>query len=279
MVALPPRPEQQVIDRIYGAIEKEKAEPEIYLGRLGASSVGAECIRAVWLSWRAYARKVFPGRMERLFETGHQQEARIVADLRRAGFEVWDKREDGKQFEYTDKSGHLITKVDGVIKGVPEAEKTPHVLEIKTHNKNSFSGLVKKGVQEGKPEHYIQMQVGMMLSGMNRSLYVALCKDDEQFYVERVKADKTEQDKLKAKVIKLVDARLKPAGISESPDAFSCKFCDMKQVCFGEVAPLRNCRTCSMCTPGDEGKWVCELNKETLSFDKQRLACEHYEVL
>lgn len=279
MVALPPRPEQQVIDRIYNAIEKQKTQTDLYLGRLGSSSVGNECTRAVWLEWRAYARKSFPGRMHRLFDTGHQQETRIVEDLRNAGFEVWDKRDDGKQFEYTDSTGHLITKVDGVIKGVPDCEKTPHILEIKTHNKNSFSGLVKKGVKDGKPEHYIQIQTSLMLSGMTRALYVALCKDDEQFYVERIKEDKSEQEKLKAKVTKMIEARLKPAGISDNPDAFSCKFCDMKQVCYGETAPLRNCRTCSMCSPGTEGKWVCELNSETLSFDRQRLACEHYDAL
>lgn len=216
--------------------------------------------------------------MLRLFETGHLQEARIVEDLRRAGFAVWDKRGDGRQFEFTDESGHFITKVDGVIKDVPESDK-PHVLEVKTHNKNSFSSLVKKGVQEAKPTHYSQMQISMALGGFTRALYVAVCKDDEQFYVERVKEDKVEQEKLKSKIIKLTEARLRPAGISDDGSSFGCKFCSMKPVCIKEAEPLRHCRTCTMCTPGQEGKWVCELNKDTLSIDRQRLGCEHYEAL
>lgn len=278
MVAIPPKPEQQVITRIYAAIQKEKADPDLYLGRLGSSFIGEECVRQIWLDWRGFAREQFEGRMLRLFETGHLQEARIVEDLRRAGFAVWDKRDDGRQYEYTDSTGHFITKVDGVIKDVPESDK-PHVLEVKTHNKNSFSTLVKKGVQEAKPLHYAQVQISMALGGFTRALYVAVCKDDEQFYVERVREDKEAQAKLQQKIIKLTEARLRPAGISDDGSSFGCKYCSMKTVCTKEAEPLRHCRTCSMCTPGPEGKWVCELNKDTLSIDRQRLGCEHYEAL
>lgn len=278
MVAIPPKPEQQIINRIYAAIQKEKADTDLYLGRLGSSFIGEECVRQIWLDWRGFAREQFEGRMLRLFETGHLQEARIVEDLRRAGFAIWDKREDGRQFEFGDPTGHFITKVDGIIKDVPEHEK-PHVLEIKTHNKNSFSSLVKKGVQEAKPTHYAQVQISMALGGFTRALYVAVCKDDEQFYVERVREDKVEQEKLKAKITKLTEARLRPAGISDDGSSFGCKFCSMKAVCVKEAEPLRHCRTCAMCAPGAEGKWVCELNKETLSINRQRLGCEHYEAL
>jgi hypothetical protein len=278
MVAIPPKPEQQVIDRVYMAIEKEKTKPELYLGRLGSSFIGEECLRQVWLDWRGFAREEFEGRMLRLFETGHLQEARIVADLRRAGFAVWDQQPDGRQYEWQDASGHFITKVDGVVKDVPESDK-PHLLEVKTHNKNSFSALQKKGVQEAKPTHYAQMQISMALGGFTRALYVAVCKDDEQFYVERIREDKPEQEKLQRKVVRLVEARLRPAGISDDGSSFGCKYCAQRRVCTREVEPLRHCRTCTMCTPGPEGKWVCELNKDTLSLDRQRLGCEHYEAL
>lgn len=278
MPAIPPSPEQQIVNRVYAALQKDKADTELYLGRLGSSFIGEECVRQIWLNWRGFAREEFDGRMLRLFETGHLQEARIVQDLRRAGFAVWDKTEDGRQYEFTDDSGHLITKVDGVIKDVPESAK-PHLLEVKTHNKNSFSTLLKKGVQEAKPTHYAQVQISMALGGFARALYVAVCKDDEQFYVERIREDKPEQNKLKAKVIKLTEARLRPAGISDDGSSFGCKFCSMKAVCVKETEPLRHCRTCVMCTPGADGQWNCELNRHTLTLDEQRKGCEHYEAL
>lgn len=278
MVAIPPKPEQQVIARLYAAIEKEKTGPDLYLGRLGSSFIGEECLRRVWLDWRGFARERFDGRMLRLFETGHQQEARIVEDLRRAGFAVWDRQPDGRQYEFADASGHLVTKLDGVVRNVPESE-TPHLLEVKTHNKSSFGTLVKKGVQEAKPTHYAQVQVSMALGGFSRALYVAVCKDDEQFYVERIREDAATQTRLLARVVKLVNARLRPAGISDDGSSFGCKFCGMRAVCTREAEPLRHCRTCSMCTPGAEGKWVCELNKHTLTLDEQRKGCEHHEAL
>jgi len=279
MAAIPPRPEQQVINRIYSAIEKDKVKPDLYLGRLGSSFIGEECIRQVWLDWRGFARESFDGRMLRLFETGHLQEARVVEDLRRAGLAVWDKQDNGNQYEFIDKTGHFITKLDGVVKDVPDCENTPHLLEIKTHNKNSFSTLTKKGVQEAKPLHYAQVQISMALSGFTRALYVAVCKDDEQFYVERVKGDKKEQEKLLERISKLVSATLRPAGISDDGSSFGCKFCSMKSVCTRQTPALRHCRSCAMCYPGEEGKWVCGLNNDTLSIDIQRLGCEHYEAL
>lgn len=279
MAKIPPPIEQEIVDRIYRAYEKNDEKPDIYLGRLGSSFIGEECTRRIWLDWRGFARGKFNGRMLRLFGTGHWQEERIVADLREAGFSVWDKREDGKQYEFTDETGHFITKMDGVMKGVPAREDQPHALEIKTHNNDSFKALLKKGVSESKPLHYAQVQITMALAGLRRTIYVALNKNDEQFEVIRIKEDKGEQNKLLAKIKTLVDARLRPAGVSDDGGSFACKFCDMKAVCTKEVAPLKNCRTCEMCVPVEDGMWLCELSKMTLSLDEQKLACEHWNPM
>ena len=279
MVAIPLRSELQIINRMYDAIAKSKANPDVYLGRIGASFIGEECIRQIWFDWRGFSREQFSGRMLRLFETGHLQEDRIIADLRLAGFSIWNKNEDtGAQFEFSDDTGHFVTKVDGIVKDVPESTK-PHILEVKTHNKNSFSTLVKKGVQEAKPSHYAQMQISMQKAGITRALYVALCKDDEQYYVERIREDKTYQNKLDKKIKSIVGAKLRPAGISDDASSFGCKFCSFKPVCTREAEPLQHCRTCANCTAVDEGKWLCEITKDTLNIERQRMGCEHYEVL
>lgn len=281
MAAIPPPAEQEIIDRVYASYEKAENEKGFYLGRLGASFLGKECLRETWLSWRAYARPVFGGRMLRLFETGHQQEARIVADLRAAGLEVWDRdAETGEQIEYTEETGHFIVKLDGIVRRVPESPKAAHVLEIKTHNKNSFSALQKHKLQKSKPEHYVQVQAGMLFSGVKRGLYVALCKDDEQLYVERVYPDEAVQVAAQRKIITLVNATMRPAGISTDGEGFGCKFCDMKPVCLNQVEPLRTCRSCVHADPANQkGEWVCSISGETLSKEQQLAACGSYEVL
>jgi hypothetical protein len=249
MVKIPPPIEQEMINRMYAAYEKADAKPDIYLGRLGSSFIGAECSRQIWLEWRGFFRESFKGRMLRLFGTGHWQEDRIVTDLRNAGFSVWDKQDSGDQFQFVDDTGHFITKMDGVIKGVPCREEQPHALEIKTHNDKSFKELIKKGVRESKPLHYAQVQITMALAKLTRTIYVALA------------------------------ARLRPAGISDDGSSFGCKWCDAKPVCIRQVQPLKNCRTCEMCIPVEDGRWLCDLSKMTLSMTEQKLACEHWEPL
>jgi len=279
MVAIPKKPADEIVSRVYEAIRAEQ-DSDLRLSRLGASGIGEECLRRVWMSWRGYDKSEFDGRMLRLFGTGHWQEDRIVGDLCRAGLKVWDKDEKtGLQYTFVDDTRHFVAKLDGVVTGVPGNTKAPHVLEIKTHNKNSFSALVKHGLRSSKPSHYAQIQSGMWLSGMSNGLYVAVCKDDEQFYVEIVKVDKEFHVETAHKVIKLVEATMRPAGISADASSFGCKYCDMKSVCVGEKPPLRTCRSCRYVLPVKDGTWVCTVSSAELSLDEQLVACEEYTQL
>jgi hypothetical protein len=268
-----------VIDRIYRAIE-QKERNKFRLTRVGASGIGEECLRAVWYSWRGYAKEEFDGRMLRLFRTGHLQEDRIVNDLKLAGYQVWEKDETtGEQWTYNDETGHFVAKLDGVIRGIEGAEKTPHTLEIKTHSKKSFDEVVKYGVERSKQMHFDQMMSGMLFSGIHRALYVALCKDNEQYHVVRLVFDPTKGDALAAKISSIIRASMPPARISESDTYQGCRGCKMKGVCKEKAAPIRTCRSCQHVEAIQGGVWMCGLLKNELTADDQLKACEHYEVL
>ena len=278
MVAIA-HPEETMADRIYAYYEKQNEKP-IYLARIGASSIGDPCLRSIWLSWRGYDDKKFGGRMLRLFQTGHLQEERIQDDLKNAGFQVWTHQEDGNQFTYTDETGHFVCKLDGVIKGVIGAEKTPHDLEIKTHSLKSYDEVKKKGVEKAKPVHFYQMQAGMLYSKLSRALYVALCKNDEDYHIERIRPDSAVREEIQHKIRTLVNATIPPQGVSPDGDAYDCRWCDMKEVCTGQKKPIKTCRSCQYATVIlKDGKWGCMLSKEVLSLDQQREACKAYEVL
>ncbi len=279
-MAVIPHEEESIIDRIYQSYEKEDRKKELYLARIGSSQIGEPCLRSIYFSWRAFDDKKFGGRMLRLFQTGHIQEERVVQDLRNAGLSVWDKDENEKQFTYNDSTGHFVVKLDGVIKDIPGAEKTPHNLEIKSHNKKSFEELKKKGVREAKPMHFYQMQAGMLFGNLTRALYVSICKDDEDYHVERLREDKVAQAEIQNKIDTLISSTTPPVGISPDGKAFGCKWCDMREVCVGEKTPIRTCRSCVRSEPfPQDGKWVCTLTKNTLTPDEQRAACEHYESI
>tara|TARA_R110002033_G_scaffold139098_6_gene178299 strand:+ start:1242 stop:2099 length:858 start_codon:yes stop_codon:yes gene_type:complete len=275
----------KLVENIYNAYEAEEKNKtnKLYLGRLGSSYIGNECIRQIWFNWRAFSTENIKGRILRLFETGHLQEERIIVDLRRAGYSVYDKTPDGYQYEGIDDTGHFITKLDGVIKGIEYSNKLhidqPHILEIKTHNRSSYNAVVKHGVNKSKPTHYSQVQISMKLKSISAAVYIAVCKDDERIYCEIIKEDSKEQDKLAMRIKSIIEATLRPAGISDNASAVACKFCSFKEVCIKEIEPLINCRTCTHSQPIPQGRWACGLNNSILSFDEQRAACSEHERL
>lgn len=277
MTALP-RHHSALEQLIYSAYEKRESK-EIYLSRIGASGIGAECVRSIWYDWRAFYNDTHSGRLLRLFQTGHLQEARIVQDLKDAGLEVWDVDADtGKQWVYTAASGHFVCKPDGVVRGVPGAEKTPHLLEIKTSNVNGFKELERHGVMKAKPEHYYQMHAGMWLAGLDRALYVALRKDDEQYYIERVVRDESCIADIEHKLEQLTSSMFPPPRIAEKEGDWRCKFCDAKEVCWGNAQPLVNCRTCQHAAIKEDGGWYCEQQSILLTQAAQLKGCDLWKT-
>lgn len=268
-----------LIERIYAAYEKKNAGQD-RLTRIGASGIGEECVRAIWFDWRGAASEKIPGRIYRLFQTGHIQEERVVEDLKMAGLEVWEIDPDtGKQWEYIFARGHSVCKADGVVRGVPTAEKTPHVLEIKSSNAKGFKELQNHGVKKAKPDHYAQMHMGMMGAGLVDALYVVICKDDEQYYIERVKLDQAEVDVINGKLKQLTEQEIIPIRIAEKEGDWRCKFCDAKEVCWGHEKPRQTCRMCAHSVVLDDGKWGCtRLNKE-LDSKEQLKGCDLWESI
>ena len=274
-----PRAVESLVDRIYESYEREEGN-ELYLSRIGASSIGGECLREIWFSWRGFYAEKIEGRILRLFKTGNIQEERLIKDLRNAGCVVFSHDEEtGNQFSFSDSTGHFVVKPDGVITGVPSAEKAPHLLELKSVNLKGYEGLVKNGLQKEKPEHYYQIQAGMKYAAVDRGLYISVCKDNEKMYVERVHPDKDVQADIEFRIMTLLKATMPPAQIATDKAKYPCSFCDAKEVCYGDEAPLRHCRTCENVYPYSEGAWVCTLTGSTLSKDEQLKGCEHYSCM
>jgi hypothetical protein len=119
---------------------------------LGASVIGRECDRALWYEFRWATRATHAGRMLRLFETGRLEEDRLIRNLRRIGVTVLDLDPDtGRQWHVQAHAGHFGGSLDGVGLGIPEAPKTWHVIELKTHNARSFAELRTHGVRRPSP--------------------------------------------------------------------------------------------------------------------------------
>ena len=128
--------------------------------------------------------------------------------------------------------------------GLLEAPKTWHVLEFKTHSRKSFADLTAKTVRDSKPQHFAQMQIYLHLTGLTRALYLAVNKDTDDLYVERVAADRAFAERLLEKAGRIIFAPTPPARLSEDPSWYQCRFCDHAPLCHQGQAAAVNCRTC-----------------------------------
>ena len=263
-----PEPAVTIASLIDAAHETTPDKPRPHLG---ASMLGHPCDRWLWLSFRWAAREDFSGRILRLFRRGHAEEAWIISDLRRIGIDIRDTQ------RRVDFGKHVSGSLDGVIYGgVPEAPSKRHVAEFKTHSLKSFTALIRDGVEKSKPMHWAQMQVYMHGTGIDRALYLAVCKDDDRIYTERVRYDKDAATRLVARGHAITMAERMPPPVSTDPSWFQCKFCPAYDMCH-QSKPTRfaNCRTCAHVTVR-ENDVHCSRWSDAVPTDFQHTGCDDH---
>jgi len=244
---------------------------------LGASLLGHHCDRYLWLSFRWARPERFPGRILRLFRRGQNEERIIISDLRAIGVDV--KTTGGAQ-DRVDFGNHVSGSMDGIANsGVPEAPKSRHVLEFKTHGKKSFDDLEKNGLEKSKPQHFAQCQVYMLGSEIDRALYVAVCKDDDRYYFERVKLDKERAQAYVDRGHRIVAEPAPPPPISNDPTWYQCRMCNYHEFCHKGALPAVNCRTCAHSTPCSDSTWRCERHQaDGIPVEFQRTGCDNHAL-
>jgi hypothetical protein len=258
---------------IQALIDKQhESRTEVPRPHMGCSALGHACDRWLWLSFRWAVQPSFPGRILRLFRRGQNEEATIISDLRSIGMDV-----RGTQVR-VDFGSHVSGSLDAIIeKGVPESPKKRHVAEFKTHSLKSFNAVDKDGVEKSKPEHFVQMQLYMHGTKIDRALYVAVCKDDDRIYTERVRYDAAVADKAIARGHRLTLEDRMPPPISTDPSWYQCKFCDAHEFCHEtKITKHVNCRTCAMATPLSDSTWHCAKWDDVIPLDSQRTGCESH---
>lgn len=270
-----PQTTPPVVRALFGRLETTGQRRDLH-PRLSASHLG-QCERKQWDGFRwLFPPEVFTGQKLSIFETGEVWETRLVARLKASGMTVDEvDPATGEQWRVVFAGGHGSGRTDGKVTGVPGAEKTPHVLEIKSMNDKGFKALLKAGsVREGKPEHYAQFQTYLHKQGIARALYLAVNKNDDSLYAERVEYDPVFALQLENKAERIVTSDRRPACSCPSyflKAGYGCAPND-------GLMPARTCRSCMHSTAlltGD-ALWVCERHKRDLTLDEQRVGCPQH---
>lgn len=268
---------QKVIPHIGDAY---RGADEGFRTHLGASLIGKPCARQIWYGFRWARKSHFDGRMLRLFNRGHLEEARIIALLLSIGVQVLQQDSSGNQFRVSYFGGIFGGSGDGVGLGIPDLPAGTYcLLEFKTHSLKSFKELVEKGVRVKKPEHYSQMQVYLKGMGLGVALYVAVCKDNDEIHMELINLDDAQGEQMVTRAYNIIKLHQPPKRLHESPSYYECRYCDDKLLCHGNAQPERNCRTCDNVRINTEsGDWSCGQTGEVLSKEFQLKGCDEYEV-
>ena len=133
--------------------------------------------------------------------------------------------------------------------------------------------------------HWAQVQTYMGLAGLERCLYLAVCKDSDAIYEEWVKFDKKVFEWAMERAKRVISATEPPPKLSDDPLYYECQRCDARDLChpdeLGEpprVAQV-NCRTCAYATPeleGEGARWSCARTGDDLSLAEQAKGCPEH---
>lgn len=224
---------------------------------LGASIIGHDCSAYLWNTFRWLKQEAFDGRMMRLFNRGHLEEARFIKWLELIGFTVHEfDPQTGKQFKISGVNGHFGGSLDS---GLYRQDLGNILGEYKTHGEKSFEKLKKEGVRKSKPQHFRQMSTYGKCYGIKYGLYCAVNKNTDELYFELIELDWSLAEDLFRKADNIINSQVQPQKIAQAETFTDCKYCHFKGICFHGEQPEVNCRSCSHAIPVENGRWNCNL--------------------
>lgn len=253
-----------------------------YRPYIGMSGLRGKCPRYLWYNFRwAYAR-LTTKRTNRLFRRGDLEEPRVIADLRESGIVVTDCLAD--QVELIDQTGHIAGHPDGKAENVPTAEKTKHLLEVKTMASKYYKNFIRLGLEKSDPVYWGQCHTYCGESGLTRILFVVTNKDNEERTYMRYEYDESVHRDCMSLAMDVLTADVPPKKIGDST-WFECKMCDARGICHKDEPIKRTCRTCKYVNIEMHGLWTCgnpvmlkavEVDTLVLDNDMQLQACSQY---
>ena len=213
-----------------------------------SASMWSQCDRKMWLTLRRASPRWVEPKTLRTFNIGHALEECMVEWLEKTGAKV-AMRESGLKNSYGTSLGHIdgIAVIDGVF----------YLLEMKTTNDRRFKEWLKKGVPDN---YFAQVQLYMHHSAqlsskgnqLTKALFLVVNKNTSELHTEVVEYDKVYASLQTERIENLIASDAYP----EPHKDWSCRFCDHRAVCEGEVLPEIDCRTCAHVSVKD-GKFVC----------------------
>jgi hypothetical protein len=252
------------VSRLIGAGMAAQREAEGPRDYLGASLLGEECLRKLRYEFEGQPRdddRQFSPEILRVFERGHDAEARMARHLRAAGFKLLTEKADGGQFGfYAAKDPETGTArirghADGIIVGWDgdgflrddpdlwmwaDSLEFPALWENKGLKNRSFNDLKKKGLQGSKPLYYAQINLYMAYLDIPRALFTAENQDTCEIWADVLTLDMAAAQEASDRGVTVISARSADElpRLAAAEDGWQCKFCPFHGRCWHGRLPL-----------------------------------------
>lgn len=289
MAKLPDLARDPTLEAVDRAIEDaQDRRPRPYLGM---SEIGRECERELWYSFRWATRIAFDAEALKRFADGYHGEDVQAERLRMVeGVVLHTHDENGRQFGFSDHSGHFKGHMDGAILGLLQAARTWHVWEHKQVDPKKQTRLEKLKRELGEKAaleawdttYFVQGQLYMHYSGMTR--HYLTCSTPGGRHTTSVRTDYHAPTALRfiERARRIVASPEPPPRISEDPGFWQCGWCSHAPICHEGRAPEISCRTCAHSTPEldvEGGRWSCALLSKDLTQREQSLGCGEHRYI
>ncbi len=270
---------QEIEQTLYKYLEEYSVEsyPSEHRNHLGASSIGDECWRKLWYTFRWVKLGQAEGRMRRLWNRGHREEPVFEEFLIWAGIRIKTiNPETDKQYVFSKVNGHYGGSTDGIAI-ITWADKLEIIGEFKTFGSKYFEKLKKEKVKLSNPKYYKQMVSYGKEFKCRNGLFCAVNKDNDEVYFEFVDLDWSLADEMEKKATDIIYAQLPPPRISEQPAYWLCKGCTFNGICHHGEAVEKNCRSCVHAVPAEKAQWGCGKFGQLIPKDFLKVGCNEHK--
>jgi hypothetical protein len=244
------RPLNQTLNEL---IERAEPPSKHYRQYLGASSIGAHCLRKVQFDWMCDPQ--FPARIKDVFERGHFFEEVTRQHLIAAGFQF----ASAERLEFEAINGLFRGHADEIIVAGPELPALiyPCVWEHKCLGNKGWRAIERDGLT-GLYEVYAA-QVALYqayLDCTNPALFSVVNADTAERLSFAVPFDVQLAQATSDRAVAVIEAtragELLPR-LTENPDDWRCKMCSHRERCWrqceGASTPAANLRTLDVSIP------------------------------
>jgi len=222
---------------INAAMEKDnQAQPR--RPYLGGSRLGEECARMLQYEYSGAPKsRQFPGEVLRIFDRGHDSEARMIRRFKLAGFQIVTEGRNGGQIGFDTAQGRIKGHADGVITAAPIDMKTPALWEHKCLGSKAWNATAKNGVRKEKPVYAGQIatyQAYLQLTDAP-ALFTAENADNGQLYAELVPFDPALAQACTDRGVQVIQATEAGETLPRpyaSSDFYKCRLCDYQKECW-----------------------------------------------